>query len=602
MTRGEGLFLAAEFRRWSGFYRPYLRWLYLSMGLLVVTTVLGLVYPYLLKLIVNRVIIGHNYAELPWLVAAILAAALVKGVFNFGQQYTGQLFGSHTVYDLRNALYRKLNHQPFSYYDFVHTGDLMSRLTADLDAFRMFLAFGINNLVNLGLIVVFGMALMWWMNGWLALVILCLMPILAYVGTRFDRHLHGAFRRIRQSLGTLNSGVQETIMGIRTVKSFAKEDFEIDKFTRRNDDYFTSNMGASNIWKWFFPFIGITGNLGIVLILLIGGYLVMHRQMELGDLVAFLSVLWYILWPLSELGFYLNNWTQARAAGGRLLEILEAPDTLGIQGTPRVVQMRGHVRFDHVSVRYGDNLVLEDVDFEVNPGQTVALLGLTGAGKSTLVNLLPRFYDVSSGRVLIDGVDVREWDLQALRRQVAVVFQEPFLFSTTIFSNIAYGRPDATMAEVERAARLADAAEFIERLPDGYATIVGERGMGLSGGQKQRLALARAILMDPAILVLDDATSAVDMETEYQIQQALQEVMRDRTTFIIAHRISTLKRAHQILVLQHGRIVERGTHQELLASGGFYRRIFDMQFREYDTTLAAVANGSRAGGGEPYRG
>ncbi|WP_051344241.1 ABC transporter ATP-binding protein [Alicyclobacillus herbarius] len=583
--------MAGEFRRLSGFYRPYLRWLYLSMVLLVVTTVLGLVYPYLLKLIVNRVIIGHAYGQLPWLIAAILVAALVKGVFNFGQQYTGQVFGSRTAYDLRNALYHKLNRQPFGWYDEIHTGDLMSRLTADLDAFRMFLAFGINNLVNLGLIVGFGLVMMWWMNGWLALVMLCLMPILACAGVFFDRRLHKAFRRIRQSLGTLNSGVQETIMGIRTVKSFAKEDFEIDKFTERNDEYFNSNMGASNIWKWFFPVISSTGNLGMVLILLVGGWLVMHKQMELGDLVAFLSVLWYILWPLADLGFYLNNWTQARAAGGRLLEILEAQVTITTPAGARPQPLCGHVRFEHVEVHYGENRVLEDIDLEVAPGQTVALLGLTGAGKSTLVSLLPRFYDVSSGRVLIDGKDVREWDLHSLRKNVAVVFQEPFLFSTTIFSNIAYGRPDASLEEVRRAARLADAAEFIEQLPDGYATIVGERGMGLSGGQKQRIALARAILQDPSILILDDATSAVDMETEYQIQQALQEVMRGRTTFIIAHRISTLKRADLILVIDHGRIVERGTHDQLLAGKGLYRRIFDMQFRDSDSNLAAVAGG-----------
>ncbi|WAH38087.1 ABC transporter ATP-binding protein [Alicyclobacillus dauci] len=571
------------YRRLGAYYRPYLPLMYASLALLVVTTGLALAYPYLLKMIVNRVIIGHEYGQLLTLTGGILLAALVKGFFNFGQQYLGQLFGSKTAFDLRNALYKKLNHQPFAYYDEVHSGDLMSRMTADLDAFRMFLAFGINNLVQLFFIVVMGIGLMLSMNWILAIVITCLMPILAVTALRFDKRLHPTFRQIRSTLGALNSGVQENIMGMRTVKSFAKESFEIDKFNRRNDAYFESNMDATRLWRKFFPFIEFVGNFGVVLILMVGGYLVVTNRMNLGDLVAFLSVVWFMIWPMSQLGFFLNNLTQATAAGERLLEILDYPDTLDRDREHLTGEIKGRVEFRNVTVRYGNVEVLKNVSFVAEPGETIALLGLTGSGKTSLTSLIARFYDAGEGQILIDGEDIRHWDRHTLRRQVGVVFQEPFLFSTTIFANIAYGRPNASEEDVERAATLADAAEFIHGLPEGYFTLVGERGMGLSGGQKQRVALARAILLNPSILILDDATSAVDMETEYQIQQALQQVMAGRTTFIIAHRISSLKRADQVLVLDDGRIVDRGTHDELLSRPGLYREIFDMQFQDFSS-------------------
>lgn len=569
------------YKRLAMFYKPFLPYLYVSMACLVVMTGLSLAYPYLLKTIVNQVIEQHHYNQLLPLTAAILAAAFIKGIFNFSQAYLGQLFGSKSGLKLRNALYKKLNHQPFSYYDGVHTGDLMSRMTADLNAFRMFLAFGINSLMNLALIVVMGIGLMLSMNWILALVITCLMPILGVTAIRFDKRLRPIFQNVRLSLGTLNSGVQENLMGMRTVKSFAKEPFEIDKFNVNNDAYYEANMAATRLWRKFFPFIELVGNVGVVLILLVGGWLVMTQRMNLGDLVAFLSVVWFMIWPMSQLGFFLNNLTQATAAGERLLEILDYPDALAADKEHHQGEMKGRIEFRHVTVRFGNSDILKDVSFVVEPGETVGLLGLTGSGKTSLMNLIARFYDAGEGQILIDGVDVREWDRHSLRRQIGFVFQEPFLFSTTIFANIAYGRPEATRDAVEEAARTADAEEFINALPDGYFTLVGERGMGLSGGQKQRVALARAILLSPSILILDDATSAVDMETEFQIQQSLERVMEGRTTFIIAHRVSSLKRANQILVFDEGRVVDAGTHEDLLSRTGLYREIFDMQFQDF---------------------
>ncbi len=570
------------FRRLKSFYRPHLRYLVFSLILLVLMILLGLAYPYLLRLIVNRVIVKKHYGELAVFVGGILVASLAKSVCNFGQQYLGQIFGIQSVYGLRNALYRKLNRQPFSYYDHVHTGDLMSRMTADLDAFRQFLAFGFNAIVNFGLLLVFGLALMFSMNVILTLAVLVMIPFLAFIAVRFDGLLWPAYRDVRRSLGRLNTAVQENVMGVRTVKSFAREEFEQGKFTSGNDMYFDSNIRIAGLWKRFFPYMELIGNLEVVVVLGVGGYLVIVGQLSLGDLVAFFSILWYIIAPMSQLGYLLNNWTQAVAAGERLLEILEAPDSIASPAAGYRATMRGVVELRDVSLDYDGQPALHGICLKVEAGATVALLGLTGAGKTTLVNLIPRFYDAAQGTVLVDGVDVREWDLQTLRDQIAVVFQESFLFSTTIFANIAYGNPSATMEDVRRAAVLADAAEFIESLPDGFRTLVGERGLGLSGGQKQRIALARAILADPAILILDDATSAVDMETEHNIQQSLRSVMAGRTTFVVAHRISTLKRADLIVVLDEGRIVQRGTHVQLLAEPGLYRTIYDMQFRDQE--------------------
>lgn len=562
--------------------------------MLAMTIALGLVYPKMLSLFINRVVIDRQFSlVLPYL-GIIVGAAVVKSGVNFGQQFVGQLFGLHAVYDLRNELYRKLNRQPFSYYDNVHTGDLMSRLTADLDAFRQFLAFGFNGLVNFVLLLVFGLGLMFSLNVWLTLAMMVLMPVLGFVAVKFDSLLWPAYKGVRKSLGRLNTMVQENIMGVRTVKSFAREPQEVVKFTDQNTDYYDHNIRTTNLWKRFFPYMELIGNLEASIAIIVGGWLVFTHRMSPGDWAAFLSTMWFITAPMFQLGYQLNNYTQSVASGERLLEILDTDNNIQSPAGAHAETVRGAVEFSGVDLVYGQSTAIHDINFRVEPGQTVAILGKTGAGKSSLVNLIGRFYDVSSGSVKVDDVDVRAWDLDALRSRISFVFQESFLFSTTIFANIAYGNPDATVADVERAARLADAAEFIDALPDGYHTMVGERGLGLSGGQKQRIALARAILANPSILILDDATSAVDMETEYEIQQALGSVMQGRTTFIIAHRISSLKRANIILVMDHGHIVQRGTHRDLLASDGLYREIFDMQFKDHEAFESLVSAGSHA--------
>ncbi len=421
-----------------------------------------------------------------------------------------------------------------------------------------------------------------------------LLPFLALTCIRYDRTVRPTYTLIRQSMSRLQTVVQESIMGVRTVKSFAREPYEIASFTEVNELYRERNILAATQSARYQPLIQLISNLGAVGVVWYGGLEVIHGQLSLGALVAFLGVLAYLTSPVQMLGFLVNLYAQAAASERRLLEIFDTPDPVTDHAGAAALgpsEARGHVRLRAVGVRYagGSSLpALHDVDLDAPPGTVIALLGKTGSGKSTLVNLIPRFYDVAEGQVLVDGRDVREWTLHSLRRQIGVVPGETFLFSASLFENISYGRPDATQEDVEEAARLAEAAEFIEEMPSRYETIVGERGLGLSGGQRQRVALARALLFDPRILILDDASSSVDMETEYRIQKTLGRVMRGRTTFIIAHRLNSLRRADEILVLDSGRVVDRGRHDDLIRRDGLYREIYEMQFRDRDVVAPVV--------------
>lgn len=566
------------------FYASHLGWgvaAVVSMGLL---TAVGLIRPKLMEYLIDRVIHGGHFGELPLLAVAVLAVAAVRGVFNFGRQYLGQVFGQHATYHLRNALYRKLQELHFRFYDNARTGDLMSRLTADVEAFRQFLSFGFVHLADVFFMVAFSLAVMLATSVRLTLVTLATMPLLLVVVLRFEHVVHPAFTAIRTALSALTAAVQENITGQRTVKSFAREAHELAKFDAKNREYVAANLVAARLWAQFFPLMELLSNLAVTLLLWYGGRMVLRQELTLGQLVAFFSLIWYLIWPLREVGYQINNLIQAVAAGERLVELLETPAAIRNRpGARPLPTCAGHVRFEQVTFAYdGENPVLVDIDIDAPPGKVIALLGATGSGKSSLTALIPRFYDVTRGRVTVDGHDVRDLNLQDLRRHVGVVFNETFLWSATIRENIAYGRREATMAEIEASARLARAYDFIMATPHQWDTVVGERGLGLSGGQKQRIAIARAILTDPRILILDDATAAVDMETEHEIQKALRAAMQGRTTFIIAHRLSSLKHADEILVLDQGRIVQRGTHAELLARGGTYREIYEIQFRDRD--------------------
>jgi ATP-binding cassette, subfamily B, multidrug efflux pump len=571
------------FKQLKPYYWPFVKYFIWSIGFLLLVTIITAVYPVILQLTIDEVVLGKKYNWVPYLAIGFIVLMLFKGVATYINQYYGDLFGIKTVYKLRNALYEKLQFLPFRYYDNAKTGDLMSRLTADVEGFRFFLSFGIAELIRLVLLIAISFTVMFYYSISLTLVTMVTLPFLAIVVYKFDRAVHPAFRGIRKSFGKLNTKVQENISGINTVKSLSREEFEIGKFNDSNSDYKEKYLATSSVWSKYFPLMEFLGNLSVVFLLSYGGYLVIEGEVKPGELVAFYSLVWYIIWPIVNLGFVINMFSQAKASGERLLEVLEEQrEVVESQEPIEITKLRGEVEFQNVTLRYSEDSkdALYNISFKAHQGKVIGLIGSTGSGKTSMTQLMTRFYEPVNGEVFIDGLSVSEYSLQSLRRNIGFVLQESFLFSSSIKANISYGNPDATMEQIIDAAKRAQAHDFIMELPEGYETILGERGMGLSGGQKQRIAIARAICVDPSILVLDDATSAVDMETEFKIQKALVEVMKNRTTFIIAHRISSLKHADEILVLEDGRIVERGVHSKLVNNQGLYQRIYEIQYKD----------------------
>ncbi|MBP3951482.1 ABC transporter ATP-binding protein [Bacillus suaedae] len=578
------------FKRLKEFYLPYKSYFIWSLLALFIVTGMTVLYPVILGFTIDEAIEGERYELIPYLVLAIVVTMGIKGIAVYIHQYLGDMFGINSVYKLRNRLYKKLQFLPFRYYDNAKTGDLMSRLTGDVETFRFFLSFGCAQLVNLVLLVGFSMAVMFYYSVPLTLVTMVTLPFLAIVVSKFDKRVHPGFQGIRKSLAKLNTKVQENVSGMHTVKALSQEDEEINRFSTSNEDYRKKHIDISKIWGNYFPLMELLGNLSAVLLLAYGGYLVIQGSIQPGQLIAFFSLVWFIIGPIMNLGFIINMFSQSKASGERLLEILDEEDRHDPAEGRTIIEGEfvGEVIFKDVALTYGnkERAALSDITFEATKGKTIGLVGATGSGKSSIIQLITRYYERNGGEILIDGRSIDEYSLKELREQIGVVLQETFLFSSTIRDNLAYGRPDASMDEIIEAAKRADAHEFISQLPNGYETVLGERGLGLSGGQKQRIAIARAIIMDPSILIMDDATSAVDMQTEVKIQEAFREVMKGRTTFIIAHRISSVKQADEILVLEDGKIVERGSHSELLNNeNGQYRRIYDIQNQDQEYVL-----------------
>jgi ATP-binding cassette subfamily B protein len=571
------------FKQLKRYYWPH-RWIWVGcISSMVVITVIQGYSPKVLGMLIDRAIVPGNWSLVLPLAGLVLGLAAVRSAILFLQNYLAEQFGIRSVYALRDHLYATLQRLPFAFYDSARTGDLMNRVTADVEAIRHFLSWGPLGILGLITTVGTGVAIGFTISVRLTLVTLLSSPVLAGLVVLFTRRNRSILSTLRQAQSALGAVIQEGINGIRTVKSYTREDLQYNKVEGRSSAYVQSQRKAAQLWATFFPLMEIWANMVALSSLGYGGWLVIHGSISLGELVAYLSIQWQIMGPLWNVGGHINNMTNAQTAGERLLELINhregVQNLIGAEDLPR---LEGHVRFENVSFSYGvtGEKALDQINLSARPGSVTGIMGLTGSGKSTLVSLIPRFYDVTEGSVTVDGHDVRDATLVSLRSQIGLVFQETFLFSASVKDNIAYGRPDATMEEIIRAATLAQAHEFIDQLPLGYDTVVGERGMGLSGGQKQRVAIARALLNDPRILILDDATAAVDAETEQEIQAALRSAMRGRTTFIIAHRISAVRDADHIIVLADGRIVEQGTHQELLARGGQYARIYAVQYAD----------------------
>jgi ATP-binding cassette subfamily B protein/subfamily B ATP-binding cassette protein MsbA len=577
------------FKKLKQFFWPYKKYFFLSLIFLFFVTIITVVYPIILQQTLDEVVLKNRYELIPYIALVFLALMVLKGFAAFFHQYLGDLFGVATVYKLREALYGKLQRLSFKYYDNAKTGDIMSRLTADVEGFRFFLSAGVSELIRITLLIVFSLSVMFYYSIPLALVTMAAMPFLAFVVFQFDKRVHPAFRKIRKSFGKLNTRVQENISGMETVKSLSREDFEVGRFSTSNRTYRDNYLFTAKIWSKYFPLMEFIGDFCALALLAFGGYLVITGTISLGILVAFFSLVWYILGPLMNLGFVINQFSQAKASGERLLEILEEQEDIAEKPDALNAPIQGHVTFKDVTLNYlaDDDMALSHVSFDAPPGKVIGLIGATGSGKTSITQLITRFYEAQDGEVLVDNRPVADYQLRALRRSIGFVLQEPFLFSTSIRENIAYGNPELPDEQIVDAAKRAQAHEFIMEMPKGYDTMLGERGMGLSGGQKQRIAIARAICINPSILVLDDATSAVDMQTEFKIQKALKEVMQGRTSFIIAHRISSLKHADEILVLEDGKVIERGTHDFLVRQQGAYQRIYDIQYQDREMIMDA---------------
>lgn len=566
-------------RRLGPFLRPYRKWLAAGLVMVLVVPVLAALSPWVLMWVVDTILEAKRWSLLPWGAAALVAVAAVQGVARFFQRYSMQYVAQRVTYDLRNRLFAHLQQLSFGFYDQAQTGQIMSRLTVDVETVNRFLAMGIMGTGNSLLQVLITVAVLLRLNWRLTLVSMAVLPLLVHAVVQFGRRVRPLWRQIHQQMAVLNAYLQESLAGIRVVQSFAREDLEKEKFTAQNRLYMDLTMKALRGVAFWGPYMNFLGAAGTALVLGYGGREVLLGRLTVGGLVAFISYLGQLMMPIRQLGFLVNLTSRGTAAAGRLFELLDT--RAEVQEKPGAISMppfRGHVRFEGVSLRYRSGFrALEDIDLEVLPGQTVVVLGPTGSGKSSLIHLIPRFYDVEAGRVLIDGVDVRDMTLESLRRQIGVVTQETFLFSASIRENIAYGRPEASLDEVVRAAKAAHIHDFIMSLPRGYDTVIGERGVGLSGGQKQRVAIARALLMDARILLFDESTSNVDTETEYRIQQEFVRLLRDRTSFIIAQRLSTVRAADLVVVLDQGRIAARGTHEELIRSSPLYRKIYATQ-------------------------
>jgi ATP-binding cassette, subfamily B, multidrug efflux pump len=539
--------------------------------------------PYLQKVITDRVFIGGENNLLWIILLGFLSITLCRAVLGYVKEYLFDVLSAKISIDIKKDLFDHIQTLPFSYFDNMNTGELMSRIGEDVDNVWRSVSFGIRLFIENAIQFITATVILFFLNWQLTIVCLIGMPPIAYLALKFEKKIGESYGKLSDQGVILNTAAQENIAGVRLVKAFAREKHEILKFLKLNQENFNLGMEQNQIIANYFPPIEFLTNISIVLLVAIGGIFVMKNSMSIGTLVAFSGYIWMLVWPMRMLGWLTNLIAQTNASAKKIEKIMDIePNIKDNEDSFRLPNIRGDIEFKNVSFKYKEENILRNVNLKVKAGSTVAIMGTTGSGKSSIVNLIGRYYDVTDGAIYVDNNDVRELNLKDLRSRMSVVQQDTFLFSASIEENIRFGKEDATMEEIREACRLACALDFIDELEDKFDTVIGERGIGLSGGQKQRLSIARALIRSSKILILDDATSALDMETEYRLLKNLNESHRIATTFIIAHRISAVKNADQIIYVEDGHIVEKGTHEQLLQKKGKYYDIYSEQFKDFN--------------------
>ena len=548
----------------------------------LICSLMSMINPYLSGVIVDDVIMKNKSGILIYILGIMIFITGIKSVIRYIYQMVFEHVSQNVIFEIRQQMYEKLQELDLDYYNRTRTGDIMARMTGDMDAIRHFVAWVMYNIFENVTMFVFAIGTMFVINAQFTIFMFLLTPLVAYCAYRMTVKCNPIFYDIRERFSKLNTVVQENISGNRVVKAFAKERYEISKFEERNKEYMDSNMDLAKVIQKYMPMLNALSNMFSVIMILVGGILIINEKLTMGELVIFNGLIWAINNPVNMVGWLINDVQRFIAASKKMRMLLgEQTKVANPKNGIKPSKIKGEIEFRNVNFEYGDEQVLKNVNFHVRPGQRVAIFGQTGSGKSTIINLIERFYDAQSGEVLIDGVDIKKYDLHALRRNISISMQDVFLFSNTIEDNIRYGIPDIDNSKISWAAEMSDSDNFINKLADSYETIVGERGVGLSGGQKQRITLARSIIKDPSILILDDTTSALDVETEAAIQKNLKSIYKGKTTFIIAHRISSIKNSDLILVLDNGEIIESGTHEELINAHGHYYDVYKEQYGEY---------------------
>ena len=551
----------------------------LVIGFAAVSTMI----PYITGTIVDEVIVAGKKERLYGLLISLMLVTLARTSGAYGFSMLFESISQSTVYRARKDIYSRLNKLDFTFYDRTRTGDIMARMTGDMEAVRHFTSHVIPNLIKCTFHLVFSLSMMFMINIWFALCVIAVAPLIFIISALLAKEVKPKFAAIRKQFSKLNSVVQENIAGNRVVKAFAKENYEISKFNKQNKGFAKRNIENAKVWEKYLPLLDFICGLMVIVTVLIGGILVIQGILTIGQMAIFNALIVRVNMPLRQSGWLVNDLQNFSACADKIIGLLnEETKISNSDNAIEDVGIHGNIKFEKVSFGYGDEPVLKDINIDIKRGEKVAFIGATGSGKSTIMNLICRFYEPEEGRILLDNIDINDLALKKLRDNISVAMQDIFLFSDTIEGNISYGFPDATKKQVIRVAQMASAHDFIEEFPESYDTIIGERGVGLSGGQRQRIALARTMLKNPSVLILDDTTSSLDVETEHEIQKMLEKFCQLRTTLIIAHRISSVKNADKIFVLDNGRIVEQGTHEELVNMHGAYYEVYRNQLGDFD--------------------